>query len=112
MHLSVRDGVEVKITMESSQYDILGLAEFWNNHSAAITIAAHETSDLFKWSKRFVDSEDLVFTWLIQPRDLDEKLDWIPYVAIAVGLGEITSMLLILRKEGLGPLADKNNTNN
>ena len=112
LHLSVRDGVEVKITMESSQYDIVGLAEFWNNHSAAITIAAHETSDLFKWSKRFVDSEDLVFTWLIQPRDLDEKLDWIPYVAIAVGLGAITSMLLILRKEGLGPLANKNNTNN
>ena len=57
LHLSVRDGVEVKITIESSQYDIVGLAEFWNNHSAAITIAAHETSDLFKWSKRFVDSE-------------------------------------------------------
>ena len=94
--------------MNQSEYDILGISEFWNNHSAAITIAAHETTDLFKWSKRFVDQEDLVFTWLVQPRPVDGDSDWIPYVAFSVGIGVIITMLLVLKREGLGPLAKKN----
>lgn len=108
LHLSVINGNRVEITMNQSEYDILGISEFWNNHSAAITIAAHETTDLFKWSKRFVDQEDLVFTWLVQPRPVDGDSDWIPYVAFSVGIGVIITMLLVLKREGLGPLAKKN----
>ena len=108
LHLSVINGNRVEITMNQSEYDILGISEFWNNHSAAITIAAHETTDLFKWSKRFVDQEDLVFTWLVQPRPVDGDSDWIPYVAFSVGIGVIITMLLVLKREGLGPLANKN----
>ena len=108
LHLSVINGNRVEITMNQSEYDILGISEFWNNHSAAITIAAHETTDLFKWSKRFVDQEDLVFTWLVQPRPVDGDSDWIPYVAFSVGIGVVITMLLVLKREGLGPLAKKN----
>ena len=107
LHLSVINGNRVEITMNQSEYDILGISEFWNNHSAAITIAAHETTDLFKWSKRFVDQEDLVFTWLVQPRPVDGDSDWIPYVAFSVGIGVVITMLLVLKREGLGPLAKK-----
>ena len=107
LHLSVINGNRVEITMNQSEYDILGISEFWNNHSAAITIAAHETTDLFKWSKRFVDQEDLVFTWLVQPRPVDGDSDWIPYVAFSVGIGVLITMLLVLKREGLGPLAKK-----
>ena len=64
LHLSVIDGRSVNITVESEYYDIMGISQFWNNHTSAITIAAHETTDLFKWSKRFVDQDNLVFTWL------------------------------------------------
>ena len=105
--LSVIDEREVKITVTNSTYDVMGITEFWNNHSAAITIAAHETTDLFKWSKRFADQDDLVFTWLLQPRPTDAEATWIPYVAFAIGSGVILSMLLILKREGLGPLAPK-----
>ena len=105
--LSIKDEREVNITVTNSTYDVVGIAEFWNNHSAAITIAAHETTDLFKWSKRFADQDDLVFTWLLQPRPLDAEATWIPYVAFAIGSGVILSMLLILKREGLGPLAPK-----
>ena len=105
--LSVIDEREVKITVTNSTYDVMGITEFWNNHSAAITIAAHETTDLFKWSKRFADQDDLVFTWLLQPRPTDADATWIPYVAFAIGSGVILSMLLILKREGLGPLAPK-----
>ena len=52
----------------STTYDVMGRSKFFNNHSAAVTIAAHETHDLFKLSKRFVDDEHLVFTWLVEPR--------------------------------------------
>ena len=105
--LSIKDEREVNITVTNSTYDVVGIAEFWNNHSAAITIAAHETTDLFKWSKRFADQDDLVFTWLLQPRPLDAEATWIPYVAFAIGSGVILSMLLVLKREGLGPLAPK-----
>ena len=105
--LSVIDEREVQITVTNSTYDVMGIAEFWNNHSAAITIAAHETTDLFKWSKRFADQDDLVFTWLLKPRPIDAEATWIPYVAVAIGSGVILSMLLILKREGIGPLAGK-----
>ena len=107
LHLSVIDGKSVNITIESSSYDVMGIAEFWNNHTAAVTIAAHETSDLFKWSKRFVDQEDLVFTWLLQPRELDGDADWLPYAAVGIGATAILTMMLVLRREGLGPLAKR-----
>tara|TARA_B100000900_G_C20602610_1_gene726348 strand:+ start:12038 stop:13267 length:1230 start_codon:yes stop_codon:yes gene_type:complete len=107
LHLSIVNGNRANITIEQNEYDIRGISEFWNNHSAAITIAAHETTDLFKWSKRFVDQDDLVFTWLVQPRPLDGESNWIPYVAFSVGVGVIITMLLVLKREGLGPLAKK-----
>ncbi len=82
----------------------MGISQFWNNHTAAITIAAHETTDLFKWSKRFVDQENLVFTWLVEPRAIDSA-DWLPYAAVAVGAIAVLTMLIVLKREGLGPLA-------
>ena len=36
------------------------------------------------WSKRFVDQDDLVFTWLA-PRELDGDADWLPYAAVGIG---------------------------
>ena len=107
LHLSVVDGKSVNITIESSNYDVMGIADFWNNHTAAVTIAAHETSDLFKWSKRFVDQDDLVFTWLLQPRELDGDADWLPYAAVGIGATAVLTMMLVLRREGLGPLAKR-----
>ncbi|MEC8540829.1 MAG: hypothetical protein VXY53_03220 [Candidatus Thermoplasmatota archaeon] len=104
LHLSIIDGTLVNITVESEEYDVMGISQFWNNHTAAITIAAHETSDLFKWSKRFVDQENLVFTWLVEPRAIDSA-DWLPYAAVAVGAIAVLTMLIVLRREGLGPLA-------
>lgn len=109
LHLSVINGNRVEITLNGSDYDIIKMTEFWNNHTAAITIAAHETTDLFKWSKRFVDQENLVFTWLVIPRPAEAQSPWIPYVALTVGAGVTITMLLVLKREGIGPLAKKQN---
>lgn len=110
LHLSVVNGNRVNITLTNDDYEIMEMTEFWNNHSSAITIAAHETTDLFKWSKRFVDQENLVFTWLVIPRPAESKSPWIPYVAITIGAGVIITMLLVLKNEGIGPLARNENS--
>jgi len=109
LHLSVVNGNRVEITLDGSDYEIIEMTEFWNNFSAAITIAAHETTDLFKWSKRFVDQDNLVFTWLVIPQPAETKSPWIPYVALTVGAGATIAMLLVLKNEGMGPLAKKIN---
>ena len=107
LHLSVVNGNRVNITLDGSDYEIVEMTNFWNNHSAAITIAAHETTDLFKWSKRFVDQDDLVFTWLVMPRPAETQSPWMAYVALTVGAGVTLTMLLVLKSEGIGPLAKK-----
>ncbi len=105
--VSVLNGHEVNIQIGEviSEYDILGQTEFWNNHTAAVTVAGHQTTDLFKWSKRFLEDTNVRFTWLVQPRSADGEQAWIPYAVFGVGIITTTSMLFILGREGLGPMA-------
>lgn len=108
LHLSLIRGHNVSIRVNGTvDYDVVGRSQFWNNYSAAVTIAAHDTTDLFKWSKRFIDEPQLVFTWLVQPRDGIGESKWLPLLAITVAVSTITGMLVILKKEGLGPFAEK-----
>ena len=103
--LSVVNGHQVKIALNGSnvEHDVLAQAEFFNNHSAAVTVAGHETTDLFKWSKRFVDDTDVRFTWLVQPRPADGQDAWIPYAVVGIGVFTTFLMLGVLGREGLGP---------
>jgi hypothetical protein len=105
--LSVVNGnpVSIELADEDVEYDVLGQTEFWNNHSAAVTIAGHHTNDLFKWSKRFLDEDDIRFTWLVTPRVAEEGDAWIPYAIVGIGFSSIITMLYLLKKEGLGPIA-------
>ena len=103
--LSVVNGHRVDISLNASNvtHDVLAQAEFFNNHSAALTVAAHETTDLFKWSKRFAGESDVRFTWLVQPRPADAQDAWIPYAVVGVGVLSTFLMLAVLGREGLGP---------
>ena len=105
--LSVVNGnpVSIELADEDVEYDVQGQTEFWNNHSAAVTIAGHHTNDLFKWSKRFLDEDDIRFTWLVTPRVAEEGDAWIPYAIVGIGFSSIVAMLYLLKKEGLGPIA-------
>ena len=103
--LSVVNGHAVDIALNGTgvDHDVLAQADFFNNHSAAVTIAGHETTDLFKWSKRFVDESDVRFTWLVQPRPTDGQDAWIPYAVVGIGVLTTFLMLGVLGREGLGP---------
>jgi hypothetical protein len=104
--LSIVNGHAVNITLNGSDvgHDVLAQADFFNNHTAAVTVAGHETTDLFKWAKRFVDDTDVRFTWLVQPRIADDVDAWIPYAVVGVGVLSVFIMLGVLGREGLGPL--------
>ena len=105
--LSIVNGHPVNITLNGSDVgnDVLKQAEFFNNHTAAVTVAGHQTTDLFKWAKRFVDDTSVRFTWLVQPRVADDVDAWIPYAGVGVGVLSVFLMLGVLGREGLGPLA-------
>lgn len=106
--LSLKNGHPVSIHFNTTvvEYDVLGQSQFFNNLSAAATVAGHETTDLFKWSKRFLEDTSVRFTWLVQPRPVEGVHAWIPYAVFGVGFVTVVSMLGILGREGLGPMAN------
>jgi len=100
LYFSVLMGKEVHFNLtDEIDYDIVGRTQFFNNKTAALTIAGHSTTDLFLWSKRFVDDDFLRFTWLITPRSLDEGLTWLPYAGVGVLLASISGIWLLLKKD-------------
>ncbi|CAI8373608.1 MAG: Uncharacterised protein [Candidatus Poseidoniaceae archaeon] len=112
--VSVRRGTIVTVVLdgENISFDVHNQTQFWNGYDAAVTIAAHDTTDLFLWSKRFDDEDQLRFTWLVSPRTIEGRLPWLPYAALVAGVVTIVAMMGILGREGIGPLAgfmqDKN----
>jgi len=109
LHLSVLNGhkVEIILAQEADYHDIMGRSQFWNNHSAAVTIASHHTSDLFLWSKGFTDYSSIKFTWLVEPRLADGYSAWMPVAVILITSSTVVGMLYLLKREGMGPLAKK-----
>lgn len=102
LYVSVLRGHEVSFNLSSSpDYDILGRTQFFNDKSAALTIAGHSTTDLFQWSKRFGSEDKLVFTWLLSPRAVDEGIPWLPYAGLAVLTTTLGGIWLVLRRESM-----------
>ena len=112
--VSVTKGMNVTIVLEGQNIsaDVHNQTQFWNGYNAAVTIAAHDTTDLFKWSKRFTDEDQLRFTWLVSPRPLEGRLPWLPYAALVAGVVTIVAMMGVLGREGIGPLAGVMNKKN
>ena len=100
LYISVLRGQKTYFNLtEETDYDITGRTQFFNNKSAAVTIAGHSTTDLFLWSKRFNDEEHLRFTWLISPRALDEGISWLPYAGVLVLVGSVAGIWLLVKKD-------------
>ena len=112
--VSVKRGTVVTVVLdgENISFDVHNQTEFWNGYDAAVTIAAHDTTDLFLWSKRFDDEDQLRFTWLVSPRTIEGRLPWLPYVALVAGVVTIVAMMGVLGREGIGPLAGVMNKKN
>ena len=85
--------------VERSELDVLGMTEQWNGLGVAVTIAGHDTWDLFRWSKRFNDEPELRFTWLVIPRDADPEMPWLPWVGLLAAAGSILAMRHLIRTD-------------
>lgn len=107
--LSVQNNQTVQLHLNNTtvEYDIMGHSTWWNNHSAAVTVAGHDTTDMFRWSKRFNDDPELRFTWLVTPKPADDGGAWMTYAVIGVAFVTVFAMLGILAREGVGPLAGR-----
>ncbi len=102
LYFTALKGHPVHFNLSSdSDYEILGLTEFFNNKSSALTITGHSTTDLFLWSKRFDDNNQLRFTWLISPRDIDDGIAWLPYAGLGVLLTSVSGIWLLLKKDAM-----------
>ena len=70
----------------------------FNGLHHAVTVVGHQTSNLFRWTQDFSDSE-LVFTWLIE-RPKAEPISWImPIVAISILIAVPVSIYYLLKKD-------------
>jgi len=103
MYLSLTRGTSVTIELEGENlsYDILGQTQFWNNLTTAFTLAGHGTSDLFLWSKRFVEHETIRFTWLLTPRDVLEDSTLLPVAVVLIAGLTVLGMFALIKKEQL-----------
>ncbi len=112
--VSVMRGTVVTVLLDGEDiaFDVHNQTRFWNGYDAAVTIAAHDTTDLFKWSKRFTSDDELRFTWLVSPRPIDGRLPWLPYAALVAGIATVVAMMGVLGREGIGPLAGVLNNKN
>jgi len=71
---------------------------FFNNHSWALTIAGHHTTDLFKWSMKF-DESPLVFTWLVEPQEVKD-FNWVLIViAGSAGIGAVAYTRHLVKRD-------------
>ncbi|HIF16529.1 MAG TPA: hypothetical protein EYQ85_04680 [Candidatus Poseidoniales archaeon] len=98
--LTIPVGMEVKVVFEDGDVGVDILDEQWfNGRSFAVTIAAHETDDLFTWSKRFEASSDLRFTWLISPRDARSSSPWLPIIGVTLVLGSMLAYSIMIKRD-------------
>lgn len=101
--LSLAVGQRMDLVLDApvnrSDLDVLGMTEQWNGLGVAVTVAAHDTWDLFRWSKRFNDEPELRFTWLVIPRDADPEMPWLPWVGLLAAAGTVLAMRHLIRTD-------------
>jgi len=102
--VSLRKGNGVSITLENeTDYDIIGRTQFFNGFETAITITGHETEDLFNWFRRFEGNDELRFTWLVTPREIDDAWGWLPFAGVLVVVCSVAGIYLVLRSDAHHP---------
>ena len=89
--------ITIELDGEPAESSSIPMATFNGLHHA-VTIVGHQTSNLFRWTQDFSDSE-LVFTWLIE-RPIAEPISWImPIVAISILIAVPASIYYLVNKD-------------
>ena len=89
--------ITIELDGEVMEYTSTPIATFNGLHHA-VTIVGHQTTNLFRWTQDFSDSE-LVFTWLIE-RPVAEPISWImPVLAISILVAAPASIYYLVNKD-------------
>ncbi|MBI87867.1 MAG: hypothetical protein CMB67_02410 [Euryarchaeota archaeon] len=89
--------VTIDLSNEIGSIDSTALHTF-NDHHHSVTVVGHHTTNLFRWTQDFSNS-DLVFTWLIE-RPAEEEIGWvIPALAISILIAAPASIYYLIRND-------------
>ena len=97
--LSQAPGTNITIELDGEAMDFTSTPmSTFNGLHHAVTVVGHQTTNLFRWTQDFSDSE-LVFTWLIE-RPVAEPISWImPVLAISILVAAPASIYYLANKD-------------
>ena len=96
--LAPNSNVTVNFDRSGQVNHFVETASHFNGHNLSITVSGIHTGDLFYWSKRW-DDTPMLFTWLVEPRDVGAFNWWLPVVAIVVAIVAPVAIYSLVRKD-------------
>ena len=92
------DPVIIEFDSSSEFGDIDPQLSLFNGHKLVIMVTGVHTYDLFQWSKRW-DETPMLFTWLVEPREVGAFNWWLPVVAVVVAIVAPVAIYSLVRKD-------------
>ena len=94
-----KPGTSVIIDLENTVTNVESLPiQTFNGLHHSVTIAGHHTTNLFRWTQDFQNSE-LVFTWLIERPENEGIGIFIPGIAVTVLIAVPAIMTYLIRRD-------------
>ena len=99
MLLTIEPGTTVLIELDGEPNSTSSTPQVtFNGLHHAVTVVGHHTTNLFKWSSDFQES-DLVFTWLIE-RPAEIEMNWaLPVIAVVVLIAVPVSINYLVKRD-------------
>jgi hypothetical protein len=72
--------------------------KWFNDHDEIITVAGHHVGNLFDASRRW-DDTPMRFTWLVEPRGIEQSSVWLPVIAVFVALATPAAIIWTVRRD-------------
>ena len=97
--ITQKPGTSVVIETENDSSDLQSFPiQTFNDLHHSVTIVGHHTTNLFRWTQDFQDS-DLVFTWLIERPENEGVGIFIPGIAIAFLIAVPAIMAYLIHRD-------------
>nr|AIF13815.1 hypothetical protein [uncultured marine group II/III euryarchaeote KM3_64_C08] len=98
--LTLKPGYSVTIHFDGAAPEVLSSnhPQWFNDHDEIITVAGHHVDDLFDASRRW-DDTPMRFTWLVEPRGVEQNSWWLPVIAVFVALATPAAIIWTVRRD-------------
>ena len=98
--LTLKPGSTATLHFEGSAPAVLSSnhPQWFNDHDEIITVAGHHVGNLFDASRRW-DDTPMRFTWLVEPRGIEQSSVWLPVIAVFVALATPAAIIWTVRRD-------------